>query len=112
MPEQNITLAGQESLRFVLPRLLGDPRIVVLGRRCGTRAQVGLRIVLELGEPRYTMRTGTIDQRSAVGRDVLEGDPAPEQKSSRLNVEHRHVLVQGLLASTGERDTRRGCCAV
>ena len=104
VPEQNIPFSGEESLLFEPTRLSGNPVVITLrdGRRAGMQVRLG--VIIELGKPFRPVGSRTVNERAAIGSDVFTRNPAPKQKTARMYVKHRHVLMQPLAASASERD--------
>src|SRR5215471_19105957 len=95
VPEQNVSFSSQESFLFEASRLAGNPIMVALRRGVCGCTQVRLRIFIEFRKPFRSMGSRAINEWTAVGSDIFACNPAPDQETTRLHMEYRHVLMQG-----------------
>ena len=104
MPEENVAFSREKLLPLEPFGQPGHPLVITRGRRRRRRSQVRLWVIVELRKPFRPMGSRAVNERPAVGRNIFTGNPAPEQKITRVDMEHGHVLMQTLAASAGKRN--------
>ena len=106
VPEENVAFPREKLLPLEPFGQPGHPLVITRCRRRRSRAQVRLRVIVELRKPFRSMGSRTVNEGPAVGRNIFTGNPAPEQKITRVDVEHGHVLMQTLAAAAGKGNAR------
>jgi hypothetical protein len=104
VPEQNVAFSGEELFLFKSFGFRANPIVITLRSSWRACVEIRLRIIVEFREPFRPMGAGTVNERAAAGLNVLASNPASEQKSRGVYMEHGHVLMQALAASTRKRD--------